>query len=273
MAGMRATRRAALLVLAGVAIATPGGVAIAKGGDKGKDAPKPAEWGEEDGKAVLRVSSPHAMKAYFAAPGTPPAEGKKAELIVILHGHGGTATGMLGFAAPLADARGAYLMACEGSETLETDQGPGHAWQDADVQGILACVDAALQKHPIDPKRVVLEGHSAGGTMSLATYAARPAGFVGVFTTASPMTPSGAQKGARVAVCLGTKDDNFSQFPAAVAACEKTVVGRVIAVTGLGHELPHADYARECLAYLFDSKAPSDVLRLPLEPAGAVAKA
>ena len=48
------------------------------------------------------------LKAYFAAPSTLPEGGKKAELIVILHGHGGTATGMLGYIQPVADARGAF---------------------------------------------------------------------------------------------------------------------------------------------------------------------
>jgi poly(3-hydroxybutyrate) depolymerase len=259
MGPMRAAPR--LLVLVLLLGAAPL-AALAKGG---KEVAKPPEWTEEEGHTVLRVFSPP-LKAYFAAPSTLPEGGKKAELIVILHGHGGTATGMLGYAQPLADARGAYLIACEGSETLQTDKGPGHTWKDPDVQGILACVDATIAKHPIDPKRILLEGHSMGGTMSLRTYAARPAQFVGVFTTASPEIPSGAQKGARVAVCLGTKDPNFSQFPGAVAACEKTVVGRVIAVTDVPHDLPNADYARECIAYVLDSKAPSDVLRLPFDP-------
>src|SRR5258705_18612 len=90
------------------------------------------------------------------------------------------------------------------------------------------------------------------GLHIVAPYAAKPSAFVGFVTTGSPTTRSGAQKGARVAVCVGTKDPNFSQFPAAVAACEKTVVGRVIGVADLAHDLPHADYARECIAYVFD---------------------
>jgi poly(3-hydroxybutyrate) depolymerase len=251
-----------LLLLLVALVAAPA-AALAKGG---KEVVKPPEWSEEDGRTVLHVFSPRALKAYFVPPATLPEAGKKADLVVILHGHGGTATGMLGFAASIAEPRGAYVLACEGAGNEQTPQGPGHSWSTPDVQGILACVDATLGKHPIDPKRVVLVGHSAGGAMSLATYAARPTGFAGVFTTASPEIPSGAQKGARVAVCLGVKDPNFSQFPGAVAACEKTVVGRVIAVAELAHDLPHGDYGRECVAYILASKAPSDVLHLPLDP-------
>jgi poly(3-hydroxybutyrate) depolymerase len=261
-------RRPSLPVLLALLLLATSGVALAKGKDK--DAGKAPEWSEEEGRLVLRVFSPRALKAYLVAPSEPPAEGKKADLLVILHGHGGTATGVLGYATPVAAARGAYLLACEGSGDEKTPQGPGHSWSQPDVQGIVACVEATIAKHPVDPKRVVLIGHSAGGTMSLATYASKPSAFAGVVTTASPETPSGAQKGARVAVCLGTDDRNYSNFPGAVAACEKTVVGRVVAVLGLGHDLPNAAYARELVAYVLDSKAPSDVLRLPLDPATAV---
>jgi hypothetical protein len=84
------------------------------------------------------------------------------------------------------------------------------------------------------------------------------------------MTPCGAQKGARVVVVLGTKDGNFAGFPAAVAAAEKAVVGRVLAVTDLGHDLPNLTYAQEAIGWLLDSKAPSETLRVPLEPAAEV---
>lgn len=263
MARMGAPRLVVAL-LALLAVSAPAAPAFGRGAPK--EAPKAPAWSEEDGRTVLRVFAPRPLKAYFRAPATPPEEGRKGELIVVLHGHGGTATGLLGHAAMIGDPRGAYVLACEGSGTLQTDRGEGHSWDGADVAGILACLDATLAEHPVDPKRVIVMGHSAGGTMSLATFSARPSAFVGVYTTAAPRTPDASVKGARVAVCLGTKDANFAGFPAAVAAAEKTVVGRCLAVEGLGHDLPPLGYAQEMVAWAMDGKGGSDVLHVPGQP-------
>lgn len=259
-------RRSLLFVVALLLAALPARATLAKGGKPEAKAPT---WTEEDGRTVLRVFAPSPLKAYYAPPAGL-AEGKKAELVVILHGHGGTATGMLGYVSPAADARGAAVLACEGGGTLQTDRGEGHSWSDPDVQGVLACLDATLAKQPIDPKRVVLVGHSAGGSMSVRVQAARPAAFAGVYTSAAPTIPSGANKGGRFVVNIGTADGNFAGFKGAVAASEKSVVARVVAVIDLPHELPHVDYTREALAWLLDAKAPSEVLHVPLVPGDEV---
>lgn len=237
--------------------------ADAKGG---KAAPAAAPvWSEEDGRTILRVTSPSPLKAYYAPPKDLP-EGKKAELIVTLHGHGGTATGLFGYTAPIADARGAAVLACEGSNVVMDGAKEGHGWDGKDAAAVLACIDATIAKHPIDPKRVVIMGHSAGGSMSLRVSAMEPAKFVGVYTTAAPAEPSSAHKGLRVVVNLGTTDPNFAGFPAAVSAGEKSIVSRTVAVVGLGHDLPPEPYSEEAIAWILDSKAPSEVLWLPLVP-------
>jgi predicted esterase len=257
----RGTAAALLAVVAGGGIAF-GPDAAAKGG---KTSRRPPEWSEEAGRPVLRVLEPSPMRAFLHVPEIP--EGKKTALVVVLHGHGGTPTGMLGYGASLADARGEVWMACEGSGEEQTDRGPGRSWNaSTDVEGILACVEAALARYPIDPARVVLAGHSAGGSMSLLVYAAKKGGFAGIYTTAAPMTPTSAQKGARVVVNLGTRDPNFSGFPACRQAAEKTVVGRLVAVDGLEHDLPDAAYTGEALAWILDSRAPSEELLLPKDP-------
>ncbi len=261
-----AMRRRLLALFALLVVGMPARTSLAKGGKPVVQAPT---WTEEDGRTVLHVFAPSPLKAYYAAPSNL-AEGKKAELIVILHGHGGTATGMLGYISPVADGRGAAILACEGAGTVKTDTGEGHSWSDPDVQGVLACLDATLAKQPIDPKRVVLVGHSAGGSMSVRTHAARPAAFAGVYTSAAPTVPSGGNKGGRFVVNIGTKDANFGGFPGAVAASEKAVTARVVAVIDLPHELPHVDYSREAVAWLLDSKAPSEVLHVPLVPGDEV---
>ncbi len=254
-------RPAFALVLAVVLVAGAARESLAKGG---KAEAKGPEWSEADGMTVLKVFEPTALKAYYAPPSSL-AEGKKAELIVILHGHGGTATGMLRTAVQFGETRGAAVLACEGSGSIKTDTGEGHSWSQSDVSGILACLDATIGKHPIDPKRVVLVGHSAGGTMSIRTHAARPSAFAGVYTSASPEIPSGANKGGRFVVLLGTADGNFAGFQGACNASEKTVVGRVVAVIGLEHEFPPDEYSKEALGWLLDSKAPSEILRVPLK--------
>ena len=255
--------------LVALALALAAGSALAKGGahtgPKGGGG-KPAEWTEDGGNFTLQVFDPP-LKAYVQPPPTvDPA--KKVELVITLHGHGGTASGLMGYMAPIAAKRGAYCMACEGSGA---EANGGHSWSQADAGGILACVDAALAKFSIDPKRVVVSGHSAGGAMSFATYAARPSAFAGIYTTAAPASPTAQHKGARVVVNLGTKDPNWVDFAPSVAASEKTVVGRVVGVQDLAHDLPHSLYSEEAIAWLLDSKAPSEVLRVPGSPDDAVA--
>jgi poly(3-hydroxybutyrate) depolymerase len=252
----------ALLAALGLLAALPA-AASARGG---KPAARAPEWSEEAGAEVLRVFEPSEMKAYVKAPAERPA-GKKPELWVVLHGHGGTATGLFSYGQSASEGRGAVVLACEGSGTVATDRGEGHTWErERDADAILACVAATLEKHDADPKRVVLLGLSAGGTMSLVALGRKPSAFAGAVTCAAPMTPTGQHKGARVAVVLGTKDGNYAGFPAARQAAEKTVVGRVVSVTDLPHELPDALYARECVAWVLDSKAPSETLWVPQRP-------
>jgi len=259
-------RRSLLALVALVLVALPARATLAKGGKPAVQAPA---WTEEDGRTVLHVFAPSPLKAYYAAPSNL-AEGKKAELIVGLHGHGGTATGVLGYLSTLAEARGAAVLACEGGGTVKSDTGEGHGWNAPDLEGVLACLDATLAKHPIDPRRVILFGHSAGASLSIRLHAARPAAFAGVCTSGEPGAPSGANKGGRFVVLLGTKDPFFDGFAGAVAASEKTLVARVAAVTDLEHKFPDLEYAREGVAWLLDSKAPSEVLHLPFVPGDEV---
>ncbi len=235
--------------------------ALAKGGKPVKA--RPPAWTGDAGRPLLEVFDPIPMKAYGHVPANLP-EGQKTALIVVLHGHGGTATGMLGYGAGIGDARNECWLAVEGPGT---EANGGHSWDSTAVPGILACVDAALAKFPVDAKRVVLMGFSAGGTMSLLTYAARPTGFAGVYTVSSPQTPTAQQKGARVVVSLGTKDANYGGFGPSVQASEKTVVGRIVAMEGLEHnDLPDAEYTNDHIAWILESKAQSEVLRLPAKP-------
>jgi hypothetical protein len=225
----------------------------------------PPQWTEEDGRIVVKVSVPRPLKAYVTTPTEPPAEGKKVELLVTLHGHGGTATGLLNYGAGIMGPRNGYVLACEGSKSIPTDRGEGHSWDATDAAGILA--STRCSEVPGGPEAVLLG--PAGGTMSPRRTARGPR-VRRHRDLGGPMTPGGGQKGARVAVMLGTKDGNFAGAPAAIAAAEKTVVGRVLLVTDLPHELPRVAYAQECVAWVLDSKSGSDVLHVPLEEGGDV---
>jgi predicted esterase len=206
------------------------------------------------------------MKAFVSAPSERPA-GRKPEVWVVLHGHGGTASGLFSYGRSASEGRSAVVLACQGTGTIATDRGEGRTWEgERDAEAILACVAATVEKHDADPRRVVLLGLSAGGSMSLLTLGRKPSAFAGAVTCAAPRTPDGSHKGTRVAVVLGTKDANYAVFPTARQAAEKTVVARVVSVADLPHELPNALYERECVAWVFESKAPSETLWVPLEP-------
>jgi predicted esterase len=252
------------LVVAVAVLCAAAGTALGKGGAKGKPAAgKPPAWSEEAGTFTLEVFDPP-LRAFVQPPATAPEEGKRVELVITLHGHGGNAQGLLGYMAPVAGKRGAYCMACQGSGTVA--ENGGHSWSPSDAPGVLACLDAALAKFPIDPKRVVVSGHSAGGAMSFHAYVQRPSAFAGIYVTATAGGPTSQHQGARVVVNLGTRDGNWSLFQPSVAAAEKSIVGRIVGVQDLGHELPHETYSDEAVAWLFDSKAPSETLRVPAAP-------
>jgi predicted esterase len=251
----------AIVVLLGLA----GGAAFAKG----KPPPaKPAEWGEENGTQTVAVTEPTPLKAYVHVP-SGLEEGKKVGLVIVLHGHGGTPTGMLGYGRPIGDARKEIWMACQGGTPIDAGGQPGFQWELKDKDGVLACLDACLAKHPVDPRRVVLMGFSAGGRMAFETHATRPGAFAGIYACSSAAGPSSAQKGVRVVMSFGTKDPNYaSLFQPSRQAAEKTTIGRCVSIAdGEHNDLPDPAYSIDALAWILESKAPSETLTLlPRQP-------
>jgi poly(3-hydroxybutyrate) depolymerase len=78
---------------------------------------------------------------------------KKGSLVVILHGVGGTATGMAG---ALADWANHGYVVCAPKST-------GQAWNDADVEAVKRIAAHLLAVLPIDPEKVHVVGFSNGG--------------------------------------------------------------------------------------------------------------
>lgn len=84
-------------------------------------------------------------------------------LVVALHGAGDTAENYLQFMwRANADARGFIVIAPEGTYPY----GGGYAWHGSDDALVLAAIDDVQRCYSIDPKRVIINGFSAGGTMA-----------------------------------------------------------------------------------------------------------
>jgi poly(3-hydroxybutyrate) depolymerase len=169
------------------------------------------------------------------------------DLVVALHGAGGTPQGLL--LQRVMEKRRAWCLAVAGHTAVTHEQGKGFQWDGSNVEYVLAFTRYLLEKYPLDRSRVIVWGHSAGGTMTLETISRAPEGlFAGGLTTAAPRTPDAGFRDHRVCVFLGTQDPNWSGAPAVRSYLEglekKKGKGACafFAVEGLGHDLPEDDY-------------------------------
>src|SRR5688572_16541744 len=178
--------------------------------------PKPVEIVEEvDGDLIhlFRKDDPRAQGWLHRPKGleTPDAA-SPVDLVVVLHGAGGTPKTL--FLPQVMEARKAWCLGVAGHEAITHDKGDGFMWDSSNVAYILDLTNHLLAKYPIRKERVLVWGHSAGGSMTLATLGEAPTLFAGGLTTASPSTPDSRHRDQRVAVLLGTADGNWSGAPA-----------------------------------------------------------
>jgi hypothetical protein len=112
--------------------------------------------------------------------------------ILFLHGRGGT---MRQFQRPeyaaAADERGAVLVYWEGRVAPGTDGVPSARYVDGadgvpDESDVLACLDDALERAPIDADRVTLAGFSQGGRGALTVGLLNPTRFAALVDAAGP---------------------------------------------------------------------------------------
>lgn len=196
----------------------------------------------------------HVPKGLPAAGGAPKAGAERPGLLVVLHGHGSTATNMM--QAPLADAHGDYMLSVQG----RSPTGNGFGWDvapgTADINDL---VRWSLAGYPIDPQRVVLIGHSAGGTMVLQTFPTAPKLYAGLITVAAPQTPSSAHKSGRVCVFLGTADPNFAgatSVRSALGGKRKWKSGCLVVLEGAEHNnLPNPQHMLLAVDWCLAGKA------------------
>jgi phospholipase/carboxylesterase len=117
--------------------------------------------------------------------------------VIALHGWGANGMDLLGLAPYLAGGR--FLVLCPQGR-VEVPLGPmvGFGWfpltmgappdPDAFAAGlddVHRFIDAAVQRYPIDPQRLVLLGFSQGGVMAYATAVAAPERFAGLVALSS----------------------------------------------------------------------------------------
>ena len=159
--------------------------------------------------------------------------GTKGSLVVILHGAGGTATGMAGSLASWADH--GYVV-CAPKSTAQT-------WSDPDLAAVKRIAAHLLQALPLDPQKVHVVGFSTGGwnlhplafdeTLKPVSATWVAAGFKG------GSVPDWAKTRMGALAMAGSKDPNL----AAARETVKVLTGKVRSVEvreepGIGHEWP-----------------------------------
>jgi phospholipase/carboxylesterase len=122
--------------------------------------------------------------------------------IIALHGWGASAFDLIGLAPVLAG--GGFQMVCpQGPLTVPLGGGAaGSGWFPLSlgaptgeqaimksVEQVRAFIDEAMQRHPVDAKKVVLLGFSQGGVLAFLTALRDPKRFAGLVTLSSWLPP------------------------------------------------------------------------------------
>lgn len=122
------------------------------------------EWASKDGTRIEGWLT-------FPAPGTMPASGGRAPLIVFSHGGPHAATGYsFDFKKQFFAAQGYFVL--DTNFRSSTNYGEAFkwatwgAWGDKDGEDVIAGIDFVLARYPIDSRKVGHTGHSYGGFMT-----------------------------------------------------------------------------------------------------------
>ncbi|MHC4225361.1 MAG: alpha/beta fold hydrolase [Planctomycetota bacterium] len=204
---------------------------------------------KEDGKA----------QAWLYKPAIDEEETPKVDLIVALHGAGGNPKNFM--MRRLMERRKAWCLAVAGRQQVQTERGVGFQWSTSDRAYVAEFVRYLTGKYPIRKERVLVWGHSAGGTMTLASLAYAPELFAGGLTTAAPATPDSQHSALRVAVFLGDQDPNWGGAAGVRSYVERLAKKRkkgacaFFGVKGLGHSVPADEYLGLGFEWILQPKA------------------
>jgi len=127
----------------------------------------------------------------------PPGEGPFPTLLV-LHGWGASAHDLLGL-APVLHAGRALVLSPQGPLAFDIGQGmAGHGWFqigterppgvediEASADQVRGFLDAAQERYPIDPRKIVVMGFSQGGVIGYDLVLRNPARFAGLMALSS----------------------------------------------------------------------------------------
>ncbi len=159
-----------------------------------------------------------------------------APLVVFLHGAGGTPEYYEPFLAPAAELTGSVVAAPKSS----SNEGWGVGNDDATIAAAAAAAEAMLS---IDPTKVSIAGHSAGGAYAYLTAYYTVDHYSAVFTLSAPFYPVTAVADpaykAPIHQYYGTTDPNYTGGSFAALEQQWTALGVTYendVETGYGHD-------------------------------------
>jgi phospholipase/carboxylesterase len=194
--------------------------------------------------------------------------------VLALHGWGASAHDLIGL-APVLNRGEALVLSPQGPVTLRMSEGPvGYGWYRLreGVQGspedfarasalVRGFLEAAQERYPIDPRKIVLLGFSQGGALAFDLALRDSSRFAGLVALscwlpeplAAEIQPDSAHAGLPVLVVHGTEDP---MVPIARARQSRQRlnalgVGLTYREYEMGHEI-NADALRDIVTWLDD---------------------
>ena len=196
--------------------------------------------------------------------------------VLALHGWGASAHDLIGL-APILNRGEALVLSPQGPVGIRIPDGAvGYGWyplgegargDPAEMtrasELVLAFLDAAQERYPVDPRKIVLLGFSQGGALAFDLALRDPSRFAGLAglscwlpdQLAGQLQPESTHQSLPVLVVHGTEDPMVPVDRARESRQQLTRLGAVLTYREyeMGHEI-HAESLRDIVTWL-DEKA------------------